>query len=434
MTGEDRELLRLAVPTLGALIAEPIYLLTDTAIVGRLGTQSLAGLAVASAILLTGYSMLLFLAYGTTAAVSRLLGAGEQRAAAEQAIQGLWVAAGVGTLLALAGWWGAQDLIRLMGATGTVAVEALTYLRISLFGLPALVVSLAAVGYLRGRRDTRTVLLIAVVAAGGNGVMEWVLIFRFDRGIGASALATVLAQSAAGLLYVTKVVRSASAVGADLRFAPARMLRLLVVGLHLAVRTAALRGALLVGVAVATRIGTTEVAAYEVAFQIWALSALALDALAIGAQALVGHALGAGDAERARRVARSALRLSRRAGLVFAAVLLAGRLPLAELFSPDADVVALTSFSLLFVAVMQPLNALVFALDGILIGAGDERFLARAMAVAFASYVPCAVAVSVTQAGIGWLWAALGFFMSARWVVLQRRFHQERWLVLGPTR
>lgn len=434
MRADDRELLRLAVPALGALIAEPLYLLTDTAIVGRLGTESLAGLSVASAILLTGFSVFLFLAYGTTAAVSRLLGAGEQRDAAAQAVQGLWLAGVVGVILAGAGWVSGPALIRLLGADGTVATEAWTYLRISLVGLPALLVSLAGVGYLRGSRDTRTPLLIAGVTAVGNGVLEWVLIVRFGRGIGASALATVLAQYVAGSVYVVKVVGAAHGLGADLRFVPARVVRLLVVGLHLLVRTAALRGSLLVGVAVATRLGTTEVAAYEVAFQVWTLTALALDALAIAAQSLVGHALGAGDADGARRVGRSALRLSLWAGVAFAAILLAGRMPVAALFSNDGSVVALTGFSLLFVAAMQPLNGLVFALDGILIGAGDERFLARAMAVAFAAYAPCAIAVGVTAAGLGWLWGALALFMAIRWVVLQRRFDGGRWLVTGAVR
>jgi putative MATE family efflux protein len=272
------------------------------------------------------------------------------------------------------------------------------------------------------------------VTAVGNGVLEWVLIVGFGRGIGASALATVLAQYVAGLVYVVKVVGAANGLGAELRFIPARVVRLLVVGLHLLVRTAALRGSLLVGVAVATRLGTTEVAAYEVAFQIWTLLALALDALAIAAQALVGHALGAGDADGARRVGRSALRLSLWAGVLFAVVLLAGRTPVAALFSNDDAVVALTGFSLLFVAAMQPLNGLVFALDGILIGAGDERFLARAMAVAFAAYAPCAVAVWATEAGLGWLWGALLLFMATRWLVLQRRFDGDRWLVTGAVR
>jgi len=431
---DDRALLRLAIPALGALVAEPIYLLTDTAIVGRLGTASLAGLSVASAVLLAGYSVFLFLAYGTTAAVSRLLGAGRHREAAGQAVQGLWLAATVGVVLAIAGWVAGPTLIAVLGGTGAVASEAWTYLRISLFGLPALLVSLAGVGYLRGRQETRLPLAVAVGTAVGNGVLEWVLIFRFDRGIGASALSTVLAQAVAALVYTTGVARAARRLGAGWRLRPRQVLRLLVVGLHLLVRTAALRGSLLVGVAVAARIGVADVAAYEVAFQIWTLAALALDAVAIAAQALVAHALGGHDAAGARRLGDRARVVSLLAGVVLGVALAVGRAPLARLFSDDRAVIELVAFSLLFVAAMQPVNGVVFALDGILIGAGDERFLARAMVVAFACYAPLALTVATTGAGLGWLWAALFTFMAARWAVLEWRFRGDAWLVLGAVR
>jgi len=385
-------------------------------------------------VLLSGFSIFIFLAYGTTAAVGRLLGAGEHKAAAGQAVQGLWLAACVGVVVALAGWAGGDRLIALLGGRGRVATEAATYLDISLLGLPAMLVGLAGIGYLRGRQDTRTPLLVALVTAAGNGVLEWVLIFRFDQGIGASALSTVLAQTAAASVYVVQVARAARATGAGLAFRPAAVVRLLRVGLHLLVRTAALRGSLLVGVAVAARIGTADVAAYEIAFQLWTLTALALDAIALAAQALVAHALGAGDPVAARHHGRSALRLSAEAGLVIGLALVAVRWPLARVFTDDPPVVARAAFSLLFVAAMQPLNGVVFALDGILIGAGDERFLARAMAVAFAVYAPAALAVAATGAGLGWLWTALGTFMVARWVVLHHRFRGEQWLVVGAVR
>ncbi len=430
----DRDLARLAFPALGALVAEPIYVLTDTAIVGQLGTAPLAGLALASAVLLTGYSIFVFLAYGTTAAVSRLLGAGERGQAAHQAVQGLWLALGAGVVLALAGWAGGGHLLRLLGATGDVATNARTYLDISLVGFPALLVSLAAVGYLRGLQDTRTPLLVALATAVGNGVVESVLVFGFGFGIGASALSTVLAQTVAAAVFVERIRRSVRGLGISLVPDLGTIRRLLVVGAHLLVRTAALRGSLLVGVAVAARIGTDDLAAYEVGFQVWSLLALALDAVAIAAQSLVGRALGAGDVAAAQAIGRRAILWGVVAGVVLGMVVLASRGVVPALFSDDPTVRSLVGLSLLAVAVMQPLNGAVFALDGILIGAGDQRFLAWAMAAAFAVFAASATAVVRSDGGLEALWAAMGVFMLARFIVLQVRFVSDRWSVVGSVR
>ncbi|MGD9752042.1 MAG: MATE family efflux transporter [Acidimicrobiia bacterium] len=431
---EDRRLLALAVPALGALVAEPIYVLTDTAIVGRISTDALAGLSVASAVLLTAHSISVFLAYGTTAAVARRLGGGDERGAADQATQGLWLALALGVLLALVGAVAGPGLIEVLGGRGEVAEQAGTSLGISLFGLPAMLLSLAGVGYLRGLQDTRTPLWVALGTAIGNGVVEAVLIFGFDQGIGASALSTVAAQWAGAAVFAWRCLATARRHGVVLWPRGRALGRLLVVGSHLLVRTAALRGSLLVGVSVATRIGPAPVAAYEIGFQIWSLAALGLDALAIAAQSLVAHALGAGDADGARRTGQRALVLSVGAGAVLAVVLALLRHPLAAVFSDDATVVALAAESLLYVAVMQPVNGAAFALDGILIGAGDQRFLAWAMALAFAVYTPAAQVVRITGAGLGWLWAALGLFMVLRWLVLHARFRGDGWVVLGEQR
>jgi putative MATE family efflux protein len=312
-----------------------------------------------------------------------------------------------------------------------VADHAEVYLRVSLFGLPALLVSLAGVGFLRGRQDTRTPLLVALGTAVANGVLEALLIFRFDQGIGASALSTVLAQAVAAVVFAWQVTGDARRLGAALAPDPGVLLQLLAVGGHLIVRTAALRGSLLLGVAVAARIGTADVAAYEIAFQLWSLAALALDALAIAAQTLVGHALGAGDADAAREYGRRAMLLSLAAGAVIALVLVSLRVPLASIFSDDPTVEDLAAASLVAVALIQPVNGLAFALDGILIGAGDQRFLAFAMTIPFALFSAAALAVWSSGAGLGWLWAALSLFMVARWLVLHARFRTSAWLVLG---
>ncbi|MGH9290002.1 MAG: MATE family efflux transporter, partial [Acidimicrobiales bacterium] len=424
----DREIARLAVPAFGALISEPLYILADTAIVGHLGTPQLGGLAVASGILLTLFNLFIFLAYGTTAAVSRLLGAGHEREAARQAVQSMWLAAGIGVAVAVGGWLLSGSLVGLMGADGAVRTNALVYLRISLLGVPAMTMVLAGTGYLRGAKDTRTPLAVAIGTAVMNLVIEVVLIYGLDQGIGASALATVLAQSAAAAIYLHRLLRAARAQGAALTPHAASLWALAVVARDLLIRTAALRVALVVATAVATRIGAVDVAAHQIAFETWSFLAFALDAVAIAGQAIVGHALGAGNGEDARAAGRRMIEWGVVGGVVVGVVVAATHTVLPHLFSGDAAVVSLAGFLLLWVAALQPVNAIAFVLDGVLIGAGDMRFLAWAMAGAAAAFVPAAMAVLATGAGIGWLWAALGLLMAIRATTLLARFAGDRWV------
>ncbi len=430
----DREIARLAIPALGALVAEPVYLLTDAAIVGHLGTPQLGGLAVATSILLTLYTVFIFLAYGTTAAVSRLLGAGDRREATHQAVQSLWLALTVGAALTVVGLACAEVLVDLMGAEGAVRTNALIYLRISLPGVPALLVVLAGTGYLRGLQDTRTPLVVAVGTGMVNLVLEVTAIYGLGMGIGASAATTVIAQWMAAGVYLHLVRRAAVHHRVGLAPHRASLLRLGAVGGDLLVRTAALRAVLLVATSVAARMGPVDLAAHQVAFELWTFLAFVLDAIAIAAQAIVGRALGAGDAGAARGAGRRMIEWGVAAGVVAGAGLLATHTVLPHLFTDDAAVAELAAFVLVWVAVLQPVNAVAFVLDGILIGAGDMRFLAWAMAGSTALFVPAAAAVAVLDAGLGWLWAALGLFMVSRAVALGARFAGDRWLVLGAVR
>lgn len=426
-----REILRLAIPALGALAAEPLYVLADTAIVGHLGTPQLGGLGVASTILLTGYTAFIFLAYGTTGAVARRIGAGDERGAAHLAVQGLWLAAALAVVAAAVLWVAGPPLIRLLGAEGAVAENAEVYLRISLLGLPALLVTMAGTGYLRGIQDARTPLVVAVTTAIANLVVQVVLIEGFDRGIGASALATVLAQTGGAAVYLTKVVGGARRTGAALRPDPVALRRLATIGRDLLIRTAALRLALGASTAVAARLGVVPLAAHQIAFEVLTFLSLSLDALAIAGQSLVGTDLGAGAAARARATARRILVWGAGAGVVTGLVLAVVRTLLAGVFSDDAAVEALAADLLLWVAILQVPAGIVFALDGVLIGAGDLRFLARAMVGVLAVFAPCAAAVAVLDLGIGWLWAALGVMFLGRLVPLLRRFQRGEWAVLG---
>ncbi|HUG86378.1 MAG TPA: MATE family efflux transporter [Euzebya sp.] len=427
----DREIARLAIPSLGALVAEPLYILADTAVVGRLGTEELAGLAVASAALLTGYAVFIFLAYGTTAAVSRLLGAGREGEAARQAVQALWLALLIG--LAVAGVVGlaAPRILSVLGAEGEVAAHGLVYLRVSLYGVPFQLLVFAGTGYLRGLQDTRTPLVVAVVASLANLLLELLLIPVLGFGIGASALSTVVAQVGSAAVFITLILRATSHLGAPMRPDWRLIRRLAVVGGELLIRTLALRAALTLATAVAVRIGTAEVAAHEIAFAIWSLLALALDALAIAGQALIGRHLGADDPALAREVGGRMITLGLAAGVLLGLMVLGLRPVLPTVFSSDPSVVALAGFLLVWVVVLQPLNGLVFVLDGLLIGAGDMAFLAWAMVGAAATFAIPALAVLRLGLGVGWLWGAIAVLMASRATALWWRWRSGAWVVTG---
>jgi len=431
LAGTDRELLRLAVPAVGALVAEPLYLLADTAVVGHLGTSPLAGLAVASGVLLFAYGMCIFLAYGTTASVARLTGAGRPEAAAAQAVQGLWLAASLGVVLAILGAWFGQRLLGLLGAEGTVLDQAGTYLRISLLGAPAMLVMLAGVGYLRGRRDTVRPLWVAVGTAALNLILEVVLIYGFGLGIGASAAATVVAQWIGAGCYLVWIGSEVRCYEVPLGPDRSALRRLALVSTDLMVRNLSLGGTFLVGTSVAARIGAAPVAAHQVAFLVWMMLSLTMDGLAIAAQAMVGTALGAGDGDGARRIGRRTIVWSVGVGITLGLVLLLAHSSVSGLFSNDPAVVGLAGFLLLHVGLMAPLAGVAFALDGVLIGAGDQRFMAWAMAASALLATVAMVAGRLADLGIGWLWGAIWLFVAGRSVILGARFRGNHWVVLG---
>jgi putative MATE family efflux protein len=430
----DREILRLALPAFGALVAEPLYVLTDTAIVGHLGTTQLGALSAASAVLLTGYSICIFLAYGTTAAVARLVGAGEHRRAAHEAVQGIWLALLLGVALAVVGAFLGRRALQLFGNDNAVRDAAWIYLRASLPGIPATLVMLAGVGYLRGLQQTIKPLIVAIATAVLNLVLEVVWVYGLDGGLAASAAATVVAQWIGAAIYLRWVAVAVAEHGVRLVPDLATIRGLARVGGHLFVRTLSLRAAFVLITIAAAHIGTIELAAHEIAFQIMFLLALALDSVAIAGQAIVGRLLGAGDATRAYQASRRMVGWAMVVGTAMTVVVLALRIPLTHLFSDDATVRALAAFVLLHVAFMQPMNGALFALDGILIGAGDQRYLAYTMPVAT---LVLATAVTVewhNGAGLGWLWFALELFMAARLTALVLRFRSENWRVVGATR
>jgi putative MATE family efflux protein len=427
----DREILRLAVPALGALAAEPLYILVDTAVVGHLGTPQLGGLAVAGTVLTTAFGLFNFLSYGTTAAVARAAGAGQSDVSARNAVQSLWLALAIGVALALGGLLGAPLIVDLMGPSAAVRPNALLYLRIASLGLVPVMLALVGVGYLRGLQDTVTPLRIALLANLANLVLELVAIYGLGMGLAASAWATNLAQTGAAVVFCRHIARHARAAEVSWRPDPAVLRNLVVIGRDLFLRTGSLLAALAVATAVASRMGAVSLGAHQVAFQLWSFLALSLDAVAIAAQAMVGRLLGAGDADRARAASRRMVEWGVLAGAALGGLVALLRPVLAPLFSDDPAVIHLTRQVLWVVAALQPLNAVVFVLDGVLIGAGDLRFLARAMVAAFAVYLPAAILAGTAGGTLLWLWAAITLLMVARLAGVAWRFAGHRWVVPG---
>jgi putative MATE family efflux protein len=437
----DREILRLAFPALLTLVAEPLFLLSDAAIVGHLGTPELAGLGIAGAVLQTAVGLCVFLAYGTTASVSRSLGAGDVRRALALGVDGLWLAVPVGLLVTLVGVLGAGPLVRVFGADDAVAAQAETYLRIASLGITPLLLMLAATGVLRGLQDTRTPLVVAVAGFGANIVLNLVLVYPAGLGLAGSALGSVVAQAGMAAVLVLVVVRGARRQGASL--APDRrgILAAARAGVPLVVRTLTLRAALLVttyAVVLAASGGAAGLAAHQLAFTIWGFLAFVLDAVAIAAQALTGRYLGAGDAAEERLVTLRMIGWGSASGMATGVALAVVSPALPALFTTDDAVRDLLVPVLLVVAIGQPLCGVVFVLDGVLIGAGDGTYLAWAGLGVLVVFAPVVLALASGGGSLLAVWVSFSaLFMGARAVVLLARARGDSWLVLGdapPTR
>ncbi len=205
----DREIGRLAIPAFFALVAEPLFLLTDSAIIGHLGTNELAGLGLAGTVLTTLISLSIFLAYGTTGAVARMVGANDLRGALHAGVDGCWLALGIGAVCAVVGWPLAPTIVSWFGPTAVVADHATDYLRVSLLGLPAMLLVLAATGVLRGLQDTRTPLVVVIAGSVANVVLNLILVYPVGLGLVGSALGTVIAQVGMAAAFARVVVHNA---------------------------------------------------------------------------------------------------------------------------------------------------------------------------------------------------------------------------------
>lgn len=430
----DREIVALAVPAFGALVAEPLFVMTDSAIVGHLGTAQLAGLGVASALLTTAVSVFVFLAYATTAAVARRVGAGDLQAAIRQGMDGIWLALLLGMAVITVVLPTAPALMELFGASRTAAPYATTYLRISSLGIPAMLVVLAATGVLRGLQDTRTPLYVSVTGFVANALLNAGLVYGAGLGIAGSAWGTVMAQCGMAAVYLAVVVRGARRHKASLRPDAAGIRASAQAGVPLLIRTLSLRAILMIATAVAARLGDADIAAHQIILSLWSLLAFALDAIAIAGQAIIGRYLGAADVEGAKGACRRMVQWGTAVGFCLGILVVLSRPLFLSLFTSDIAVKDAALPALLVVALSQPICGIVYVLDGVLMGAGDGPYLAGAMLITLAVFTPAALLVPVLGGGLTLLWAAMALMMTVRMLTLWLRSRSGRWIVTGATR
>lgn len=435
----DREIWRLAIPAFLALVAEPLFLLADSAIVGHLGTTQLAGLGVAGVVLQTAVGLCVFLAYGTTAGVARRIGAGDRGGALAIGIDGLWLAVAIGVLATAGGALFAGPLTRLVGAGNDVVGPATTYLRIAVFGITPLLLMLAATGVLRGFQDTRTPMVVAITGNLLNVALNIALVYGLRLGIAGSATGSVIAQALAAGSLVYVVVRAARREGASIRPDLPGIRQAARAGVALVIRTLTLRVALLITTYAVTRVAgdgshgqAVDLATHQIAFTLWTFLSFVLDAIAIAAQALTGRSLGAGEQAQTRSITARMVWWGVVVGVAAGVLLAAGSPGLGALFTDDGEVRRLLVPVLGVAAIGQPVAGVVFVLDGVLIGAGDGRYLAWGGILTLIAYAPLLALTVALGGGLVWVWVIFTFvFMGARFVVLTLRARGDRWLVTG---
>ncbi|MFW5899540.1 MAG: MATE family efflux transporter [Jiangellaceae bacterium] len=420
----DRDILALALPALGALAADPLVSLIDTAFVGRLGPVPLAALGVNVSVFSFAFVIFNFLAYGTTPMVGTALGRRDVDGAGRLVAHAFFlavVAGGIalGVLQAFAG-----PILQAMGAGGELMAPAAGYLRVRALAGPALLIITAANGAFRGFQDTRTPLRVSVAVAAANLVLDPLFIFAFGWGLQGAAWATTLAQWLGACTFLALVYgrnRRAWRVPWTVPSWP-ELTPFLRVGWALLIRTFALIATMTAATAVAARVGVVDVAAHQVAAQLWLFLALIVDALAIAAQALVARYVGEGKAKEARAVSDRLLVLGLGVGAVLGVAFWVGRVWLAGLFSDDAVVVARILAVFPFVAAMQPLNALVFVWDGVFMAIQDFSFLAVAMVLSALAAAALLAPVLSLGLGLAGVWWALVGLMATRALTLAWRY------------
>ncbi|GAB2468192.1 MATE family efflux transporter [Jatrophihabitans fulvus] len=423
-----RRLLALSASAFVVLAAEPLYLLVDTAVVGHLGTGDLAGLGVGASLLTLLTVAGSFVAYGTTGRAARAFGAGRRDDAVREGVQASWLALGIGVAVAVAGHLVADPLTRVLAGSDDAARTAAQWFRIAVWGLPGVLLVLAGNGWMRGVQRTRAPVVVVLAANGLSAVLCPLLVYPAGLGLTGSAIANVTAQAVGAALFVAALVRT----GVSLRPDRAVLRAQLVVGRDLIVRAMAFQVALLTAAGVASRMGQSRIAAHQIGWQLWSFTALLLDSVAIAAQSLVGAALGGSDRSFARTTAWQVARWGLAASLVFAVGYGTGAAVIPSLFTTSDAVVDQAHTLWPWFVAMLPLAGVVFALDGVLIGAGDVAYL-RTLTIAsmVAVFAPIDLAALHFGWGLGGVWAGLAASTLVRFAGMVWRVRGDRWLVTG---
>jgi putative MATE family efflux protein len=427
-----RRIAGLALPALGVLAAEPIYLLFDLAVVGRLGAISLAGLAIGGLILSTLSSQMTFLSYGTTARSARFFGAGDRETAVGEGVQATWLAVGLGTLIVAVVQVAAVPLVSALSAGGEIAEAALPWVRIAIFGVPAILISAAGNGWMRGVQDTARPLRYVVRGFAVSAMLCPLLVYGWlgmpRMELQGSAIANLIGQWLAALMFC----RALLVERVPLRAHPTVLRAQVVMGRDLLLRTLAFQACFVSAGAVAARFGAAAVAAHQVVLQLWSFLALVLDSLAIAAQSLVGAALGAGELAHAKSVAWRVTIFSAVGSAVLAGVFAAGASVFPSVFTADRSVLDAIAVPWWFMVAQLPVAGIVFALDGVLLGAGDAKFMRNATLIsALVGFLPLIWLSLIFGWGLVGIWSGLSTFMVLRLIFVGWRAFSGRWLVPG---
>ncbi|MCX2711438.1 MATE family efflux transporter [Mycolicibacterium sp. J2] len=427
-----RRIAGLALPALGVLAAEPLYLLFDIAVVGRLGALSLAGLAIGGLVLSLVSSQGTFLSYGTTARSARFFGAGDRGSAVREGVQATWLAVALGVLIVAVVQAAAVPIVSVLADGGAIAAETLPWLRIAICGAPAILISLAGNGWMRGVQDTARPLRYVVFGFAVSAVLCPLLVYGWlglpRLQLEGSAVANLVGQWTAALLFCRALLAERVPLRADIAVLGSQ----LVMGRDLLVRSLAFQVCFVSAAAVAARFGAAAVAAHQVVLQLWSFLALVLDSLAIAAQSLVGAALGAGHLGHAKSVAWRVTVFSTVAAVVLAALFAAGAPVVPALFTDDRSVLDAIDVPWWFLVAQIPVAGVVFAIDGVLLGAGDAKFMRNAtLGSALVGFLPLIWLSLAFGWGLAGIWSGLSTFMVLRLVFVGWRVFSGRWLVAG---
>ena len=425
-----RRIAALALPALVVLAVEPLYVLVDTAVVGHLGRIPLAALAIGGSVLTVAAWLGTVFSYGTTARAARRFGAGQREAAVMEGVQGTWLALIAGVTLAVVAQFGARPLTGLMSGDAAGADAAATWLRIAVLGLPGLLLATAGNGWMRGVQDMRRPLYYVLAANVLSAVLCPVLVYPLGLGLNGSAVANATAQTLAGVLFLRAIRRERVPLRPD----PKVLRDQIVMGRDLLLRGVAMQGSFFSATVVAASFGSAAVGGHQIALQLWMFCAMVQDAVAIAAQSLVGAELGAGRVDTARVVARRVLKVGIATGVGFALLVAAGAAVLPGLFTGDREVIHQALLAWPWFVAMQPLAGLVFALDGVLLGAGDMRYLRNLIIVSgLGAFLPGVLLAGHLDLGLGGVWAALALFILVRAVAMLVRVRGTRWARVGAT-